>query len=189
MGIALELLMVTDKDISDLLRMPAGMSSFLETNWSPDESQKERDARHSLSIWNIYDEVDFVLRAGRPDGELPLGFLQARPRLIKNTVEHHRMEIGGEIVEWDQDEMEYGPPYALLSDEVTQVSDALGPVDDEWVQKAYDPDQVMSANARERLTPSDLDERIRACQESVRELRQFILQTAAKGLGLILFLW
>ena len=192
MGIALELLMVSDKEIADLLDRPAAMKAFLDEKWSGAESSKGHEVRRSISIRNIYSDVHALLKCEPPARELPVGFIEGYGRIIGNVVRANKLDTGDEIIQWneyDNDFFGYGPPSAFFSNEVSQIRDALAQVDDEWVRKAFDPDRLLSANERERFTPADFAERVQACQESIGELKLFISRSASAGAGVVQFLW
>lgn len=192
MSVTAELLMVSDTEIAELVRKPARWADFLEKNWSSAESGKASDLRRSMGVRNIWTEVAAVLRGARPSECLPLGFLTAGKRIIANVIESHRLEVGNEIIQWndyDNDLFGYGPPSAFVFSEIAQIKKALEPVDDDWVRKSFDPDQLVSAAERERLTASDLEERVRECQQKADELKHFISRAAARETGLVQFHW
>ncbi len=192
MSVTVELLMVGDKDIAELVRKPEKWAEFLEKNWSGAESSKAADRRRSVGVRNIPTEVAAVLQGARSTECLPPGFLAIGKRVLANVVETHALEVGDEVVRWneyDNDLFGYGPPSAFISQEVLQIREALEPVDDAWVQMAFDPAELVSNAERENLTASDLEERVKACQQAVRELRLFIVRAAASKVGLVQFHW
>ncbi len=193
MAVTIELLMVADKEITNLADVPARWGAFLDANWSGAESGQDHRLRRSMGIRNVWSDVDFVLRAEQPMAELPLGFLLAKGCILANVVETHRLDVGAEVVQWneyDNDLFGYGsPPEAFFSDEVRRISHALDSVNDEWIRNAFDPDQLVPAAERDEFTASDFEARVQDCQEVLRELKPFISRTANSGLGLVRFTW
>lgn len=188
MGITLELLMVTDGDIEALIRKPKSARAFIDSAWGV--GSEDLQTRRSMGIRYIFDRIDYVLQAGAPAAQLPLGFLQADEHIIGKVKKVHRLTIGDEVVQWNEYEGEYyGPPSGFRSDRVSEIHQALAPVNDGWVRNAYNPDDLTSENERQRLTPSDHDARIQECQEVVRELKIFISRAASAQMGLIRYIW
>jgi hypothetical protein len=147
MGIALELLMTTDDDVTALLRAPRTIGAFLKENWSGNESEKDLEARRSMSICRVFLEIDGVLLAGRPAGQFPLGFLQGAGHVL-GQVKRTRQK---DDVAWreceDENSFPYGPPDAFLAKQVAEIHDALASVNDEWVRNAYDPEALLATQA------------------------------------------
>lgn len=190
MGITLELLMVADADLNALLQKPQNARTFIRKTWS-DQTSESRD--RSFGIKNEWSQVNYVLRAGVPAQETPLGFLEADERIVGKVKRVRRMKVGDETVQWNEYEregdFEYGPPSALLAARVAEINRALTPVDDERVRAAYNIDQLTTEAERGRLTAADYEERIRYCQETVQELKAFIRRTANAQLGLLRYVW
>jgi len=196
MGIALELLMARDEDIATLVRKPKQTRAVIDKNWSGAESEKDHQARRSMSIWRTFGELDYVLRAGRPQGELPLGFLGADGHVLGKVKRTRRIHVGDKVVEYPEYENEKdfynGPPSAFLSNQVAEVNHALGQVDDDWIKRAYNPDDLIAPITLE-APAFDLDQHVRehvqACQEITCELKAFIARAARDEMGLIRFHW
>lgn len=190
MGITLELLMITDRDIEALTRKPKDARAFIKRGG---EFETGLQKRRSMGIGHIFDRIDYVLRAGRSPDALPLGFLQADGQLIGKVKRIVRFRVGDEIVRYPEyqyeDDFHYGPPHAFFSAQVVEIAHALDPVDNIWVRQAYNPDDLYDEAERQRLTPSDHDARIEECQEIVRELKAFISRAASSQMGLIRYIW
>jgi hypothetical protein len=182
--------MIVDGDLDALLRKPKNARAFIKKSLAKDAPESQA---RSFGIKGIYFDVDYVLRAGRPPEQLPLGFLQAEGHIVGQVKRVRRMKVGDEIVQWNEynteDDFYYGPPSAFRSERVAEINQALAQVSDEWVRTAYNVDDLTSEAERGRLTAADYDARIQWCQEAVRELKVFIARAASAEMGLLRYLW
>lgn len=182
MGMHLVFLMAADSDLDALIKKPKDARAFVKKSWSGDEGRR-------FEIKSIWPEVDYILRAGKPEEQTVLAFLQTDETVIGKVKRVRHMKVGGEPVQWNEydteKDFEFGPPSALHAQRVAEIEQALAPVTDEWVRAEYDIEQLSSEHDRERLTAADYDLRIQYCQESVRELKAFIARAAEARMGLL----